>query len=61
MSCWEVPASGRYSSLQKSDSATISRGSWPASTVWLNGHAVEPDTTVADDDEVAILPPVSGG
>jgi len=31
------------------------------STVWLNGHAVEPDTMVVDDDEVAILPPVSGG
>ncbi len=31
------------------------------STVWLNGQAVEPDATVTDNDEVAILPPVSGG
>ena len=31
------------------------------STIWLNGQAVEPNAVVADDDEVAILPPVSGG
>jgi sulfur-carrier protein len=31
------------------------------SRVWLNGEPADPATPVADDDEVAILPPVSGG
>lgn len=30
-------------------------------TVWLNGEKCTPDAVVADDDEVAVLPPVSGG
>lgn len=29
--------------------------------VWVNGEPAEPDTAVSADDEVAILPPVSGG
>lgn len=29
--------------------------------VWVNGEPADADTVVADDDEVAILPPVSGG
>ncbi len=29
--------------------------------VWVNGDAVEPSTPVGADDEVAVLPPVSGG
>jgi MoaD family protein len=31
------------------------------SKVWLNGDPVERSASVADGDEVAILPPVSGG
>ncbi len=31
------------------------------SKVWVNGEAAANDTPVTDDDEVAILPPVSGG
>ncbi|MBA2281502.1 MAG: MoaD/ThiS family protein [Acidimicrobiia bacterium] len=31
------------------------------SQVWLNGDPVEPDAAVGDDDEVAVIPPVSGG
>jgi molybdopterin converting factor small subunit len=31
------------------------------SNVWLNGDAVDPGTSVTDDDEVAVIPPVSGG
>jgi len=31
------------------------------SSVWLNGDAVDPDAVVNDDDEVAVIPPVSGG
>jgi molybdopterin converting factor small subunit len=31
------------------------------SSVWLNGDAVEPDAPVHDGDEVAVIPPVSGG
>lgn len=31
------------------------------SRVWLNGEPTDPATPVTDDDEVAILPPVSGG
>jgi molybdopterin converting factor small subunit len=31
------------------------------SSVWLNGDAVEPDALVHDADEVAVIPPVSGG
>lgn len=29
--------------------------------VWRNGEAASPQSTVSDDDEVAVLPPVSGG
>ena len=31
------------------------------SRVWLNGEPVEPDAPVSEGDEVAVLPPVSGG
>lgn len=31
------------------------------SRVWVNGKVAGPDTPVHPDDEVAILPPVSGG
>lgn len=33
----------------------------PSCRVWLNGEAVPVDTPVSDRDEVAVLPPVSGG
>jgi sulfur-carrier protein len=29
--------------------------------VWLNGEVASPATTVGENDEVAVLPPVSGG
>ena len=31
------------------------------SSIWLNGVAVAPDARVDYDDEVAVIPPVSGG
>ena len=31
------------------------------SRVWVNGDPAEPDTVVGPADEVAVLPPVSGG
>jgi len=31
------------------------------SRVWVNGDAADEDTVVATSDEVAVLPPVSGG
>ncbi|HEY3809883.1 MAG TPA: MoaD/ThiS family protein [Acidimicrobiales bacterium] len=31
------------------------------SKVWLNGDEVAPDAPVHEDDEVAVIPPVSGG
>jgi molybdopterin converting factor small subunit len=31
------------------------------SKVWLNGDEVDPGTPVFDNDEVAVIPPVSGG
>ena len=32
-----------------------------ASRVWVNGEPAAPDTPVGAADEVAVLPPVSGG
>ena len=29
--------------------------------VWVNGDAADPQTVVGINDEVAVLPPVSGG
>ena len=31
------------------------------SRVWVNGDEAGPDTPVGDDDEIAVIPPVSGG
>jgi molybdopterin converting factor small subunit len=33
----------------------------PTCKVWVNGEPASGDAVVGDDDEVAILPPVSGG
>jgi molybdopterin converting factor small subunit len=33
----------------------------PACRIWVNGDVADGSTPVADDDEVAVLPPVSGG
>lgn len=33
----------------------------PTCAVWVNGQPADPDQPVGDDDEVAVLPPVSGG
>jgi sulfur-carrier protein len=33
----------------------------PSCRIWVNGEPAEPDTPVTSSDEVAILPPVSGG
>lgn len=33
----------------------------PTCTVWVNGDDAAPDTAVGPHDEVAVLPPVSGG
>lgn len=46
-------ASGRYGEAFASVLAT--------SAVWRNGHPAERSDRVTDDDEIAILPPVSGG
>lgn len=32
-----------------------------SSRVWCNGEPTTPDAAVGPDDEVAVLPPVSGG
>lgn len=32
-----------------------------ASRVWVNGEPAEPGDRVGDGDEIAVLPPVSGG
>ncbi len=31
------------------------------SRLWVNGEEAHPDTPVDDEDEVAVIPPVSGG
>ena len=33
----------------------------PSCAVWVNGEPAPADRLVGDDDEVALLPPVSGG
>ncbi len=33
----------------------------PTCRIWLNGDEVDPSTVVTERDEVAVLPPVSGG
>ena len=33
----------------------------PTCRVWVNGEPAEPDAVVGETDEVAVLPPVSGG
>lgn len=33
----------------------------PTCRVWVNGEPADNDTPVCDGDEVAVLPPVSGG
>ncbi len=33
----------------------------PVCRIWVNGQAAGADTEVSDTDEVALLPPVSGG
>jgi MoaD family protein len=33
----------------------------PTCRVWVNGDAADDSTAVTDADEVAVLPPVSGG
>jgi len=33
----------------------------PACRIWLNGESADLDDAVGVDDEVAVLPPVSGG
>jgi molybdopterin converting factor small subunit len=33
----------------------------PTCKVWVNGDEAEPSTPVTASDEVAVLPPVSGG
>ena len=33
----------------------------PTCAVWVNGDPAAPDRAVVDADEVAVLPPVSGG
>jgi molybdopterin converting factor small subunit len=33
----------------------------PSCRVWVNGDTADPTTSVREEDEVAILPPVSGG
>ena len=33
----------------------------PSCQIWLNGEATDRTAVVGDDDEIGILPPVSGG
>jgi sulfur-carrier protein len=33
----------------------------PTCRIWVNGEPAEPDLALRDTDEVALLPPVSGG
>lgn len=48
------------------DAATLAYGDGfaeliPTCRIWVNGQTADRTTSVADGDEVALLPPVSGG
>jgi MoaD family protein len=48
------------------DNATVAYGAGfaeliPTCRIWVNGEAAQPETAVSAGDEVALLPPVSGG
>jgi molybdopterin converting factor small subunit len=36
-------------------------GGVPSARVWVNGEPAQPDDPVSDEDEIALIPPVSGG
>jgi MoaD family protein len=63
---FELEAGTRLDTLLE-QACTRYRGNFPdvlsGARVWVNGDepAAGPATTLEDDDEVAVLPPVSGG
>lgn len=45
----------------ESEFGSVFRDVLPSCRIWVNGEPADPATAVGDRDEVAVLPPVSGG
>ena len=58
----ELPSDSRLSKVQHALQAQFPKPPWPSGTLLaINQEYAAADTVLRDGDEVAIIPPVSGG
>ena len=56
-----APPSSSFSRTRSNGTATTFAAVLATCRVWVNGEEVDPATVLSERDEVAVLPPVSGG